>query len=86
MRHLPARAFDNSLFVAATNQTGSNRKGLRFPGVALALSPSGEILAKNLSSKPGLMIADLKANALTRVRNHPMRHFLPQRRSDLFGR
>ena len=38
------RAFDNGLFVVACNQTGDNRNGLLFPGNAVVLSPSGEVL------------------------------------------
>ena len=85
MRHLPARAFDNSLFILANNQSGSNRNGLHFPGLAVAIDPSGKVISKNVSGKEGLMIIDLKAGALDRVRNHKMRFFLPNRRSDLFS-
>jgi N-carbamoylputrescine amidase len=83
-RHLPARAFDNSLFVVACNQTGDNAAGLNFPGVALFLGPSGEILGKKVNDEEGMLVADLKADDLARVRNHRMRYFLPNRRSDLF--
>ncbi len=85
MRHLSARSFDNAVFVAATNQTGANRKGLRFPGLALVLDPSGDVIAENLNNRPGLLLADLNAGALSRVRSHRMRYFLPHRRTDLFG-
>jgi len=43
MRHLPARAFDNGLYVVACNQVGDNQNGLRFPGIILILDPSGRI-------------------------------------------
>ena len=85
MRHLPARAYDNSLFVIACNQTGDNGKGLNFPGIAMIIGPSGEILSKNLSGKEGIMVYDLKANELNRVRNHRMRFFLPNRRPELYS-
>jgi N-carbamoylputrescine amidase len=83
-RHLPARAFDNSVFIVACNQTGDNAAGLGFPGVALALGPSGEILEKRVNDEEGLLVTDLKADDLARVHNHRMRYFLPNRRSDLF--
>ena len=83
-RHLPARAFDNSLFIVACNQTGDNGFGLSFPGVALVLGPSGEILEKKVSDDEGMLVVDLKADDFDRVRNHRMRYFLPNRRSDLF--
>ncbi len=85
MRHLPARAFDNGLFVVACNQTGENKKGLIFPGIALVIDPSGNVIAKDLSGKENMIVVDLKAGDLAKVRNHKMRFFLPNRRSDLFN-
>jgi len=85
MRHLTARAYDNSLFVVACNQTGENKNGLIFPGIALVLDPSGNVIAKDVSGKEKLMVVDLKANFLAKVRNHKMRFFLPNRRSDMFN-
>jgi len=84
MRHLPARAFDNSLFIVACNQTGENEKGLRFPGIAVIIGPSGEVIQKDLSGKEGLLLANLKAEDLNRVRRHRMRYFIPNRRPDLY--
>jgi len=85
MRHLTARAYDNSLFVVACNQTGENKNGLIFPGIALVLDPSGNVIAKDVSGKEKLMVVDLKTNAFAKVRNHKMRFFLPNRRSDMFN-
>lgn len=84
MRHLPARAYDNSIFIVACNQWGSNGKGLHFPGNALILDPSGKIHKKRLSDKAGMLTATLKAADLESVRNHPMRHFFPNRRPELY--
>lgn len=84
MRHLTARAFDNGVFIVANNQVGSNRQGLDFPGLSLAISPSGEIIKKRLGNQEGLMVVDLKADLLRHVRHHRMRYFLPYRRTDLF--
>jgi N-carbamoylputrescine amidase len=84
MRHLPARAFDNGLYVAACNQTGSNQKGLMFPGLSVVLDPAGRVVKKNTDGKEHIMIADLKADELKRVRGHRMRYFLPNRRPELY--
>jgi predicted amidohydrolase len=84
MRHLPARAFDNSLYVVACNQTGDNQSGLHFPGVIVILDPSGRIIKKDISGKEKMLLADLKAGALSAVRNHRMRYFLPNRRPELY--
>ena len=84
MRHLTARAFDNGLFIVACNQSGNNGKGLDFPGIAVIIGPSGEVIEKELSGKEGLMVLDLKARDLDRVRGHRMRYFLPNRRPELY--
>jgi N-carbamoylputrescine amidase len=84
MRHLPARAFDNGVYVVACNQTGSNQSGLNFPGLSLILDPAGRIIKKNIGGKEDMIVADLKADELKRVRDHRMRYFLPNRRPDLY--
>lgn len=84
-RHLPARAFDNSLYVVACNQSGTNDNGLEFPGLALAIGPSGEIIGKKTDDE-GLLIVDLKAKDLDHVRNHKMRYFLPNRRPEIYAK
>ncbi|MGD8369486.1 MAG: nitrilase-related carbon-nitrogen hydrolase [Desulfobacterales bacterium] len=84
MRHLPARAFDNSVFIVAANQTGENCNGLTFPGNIVVLDPSGEVIGKDLSGQEGILFADLKQEALERVRGHEMRYFFPNRRPELY--
>lgn len=84
MRHLTARAFDNGIFVVACNQTGENCNGLTFPGVAMVVGPSGELIASRCSDEDGLLVADLRADELEAVRSHPMRYFLPNRRPDIY--
>ncbi len=84
MRHLPARAYDNSVFIAACNQIGQNGNGLAFPGNAVVLSPSGDIIGSHLTDREGILFADLKVEKLKRVREHEMRHFFPNRRPELY--
>ena len=86
MRHLPARAFDNGLFVIACNQTGDNGSGLVFPGNAVAFSPSGEIMATHLTGRSGILVVDLVVAQLDHVRSHRMRYFFPNRRPGLYRR
>jgi N-carbamoylputrescine amidase len=86
MRHLPARAYDNSLFVIAFNQTGPNGEELEFPGLALGFDPGGELLAADLGGEERMRVFDLKAETLRHVRSHAMRYFLPNRRPELYGR
>jgi N-carbamoylputrescine amidase len=84
MRHLSARAFDNGVFIVACNQIGKNQIGLEFPGLAVAIGPSGNIIKDKTTDREGLLVIDLKADDLSEVRNHRMRYFLPNRRPDLY--
>jgi N-carbamoylputrescine amidase len=84
MRHLPARAFDNGVFVVACNQAGDNGAGLTFPGLAVAIGPDGRVIAAETGGQEGLLVADLDAGRLTAVRSHPMRYFLPHRRPEMY--
>jgi N-carbamoylputrescine amidase len=86
MRHLTARAYDNSVFIVACNQAGSNGKGLVFAGNAVVIGPTGKVIAKNLNGRENIMFTDLKAADLHQVRNNPMHFFLPNRRPELYGR
>jgi N-carbamoylputrescine amidase len=84
LRHLTARAFDNGIFLVACNQSGDNQNGLDFPGIAMVVGPSGDVLQDNISGKEAMIVADLKADVLAAVRGHRMRYFLPNRRPELY--
>lgn len=84
MRHLPARAYDNSMFVIASNLCGQNGQGLTFPGVCVVLNPAGEVIQSYSGTREHMVTADLKAEDLKKVRTHKMRYFLPNRRSDVY--
>ena len=84
LRHLRARAFDNGLYIAALNQTGDNGKGLYFPGICLLIGPDGNVVYKSIDDSEGVHIVTIEKTVLSTVRSHPMRYFLPNRRTDLF--
>ena len=84
MRHLPARAFDNGVYVAAVNQVGDNGSGLYFPGAAALISPAGKLLHSYTGDQENLLLADLSVRELNSVREHPMKYFLPNRRPELY--
>ena len=84
LRHLPARAFDNSVYVVACNQTGDNGEGLSFPGIALGIDPAGKILSVAFPKQEDCLILDLKAEVLTSIRSHRMKYFLPERKPELY--
>ena len=84
LRHLTARAYDNSVFIVALNLAGENGHGLEFPGVAAILSPSGKLLADLTGNSDTLLTAVLRKKDLLAVREHRMRYFLPNRRPELY--
>lgn len=84
LRHLTARAYDNSIFVVACNQIGENCNGLTFSGNAMVIGPSGDVIAADTRPHPSMLTVDLKASDLADVRSHPMRHFFPNRRPELY--
>lgn len=84
MRHLTARAFDNGVFIAACNQCGENGKGLFFPGVALVISPSGELSSSLLTENDDILYFEISRKELDDFRSSRMKYFLPNRRADLF--
>jgi N-carbamoylputrescine amidase len=84
LRYLPARAYDNTVFVVACNQAGNNGGGLTFSGVALILGPKGQILAQATGTEDALVTADLKEDEIQSVREGRMGYFLPLRRPDLY--
>ena len=86
LRHLTARAFDNSVFIVACNQTGVNGKGLSFPGNAVVLDPAGNIIAQCLHGRETMLVVDLKAEVFEKIRNNRMHFFLPHRRPRLYSK
>jgi N-carbamoylputrescine amidase len=85
LRHLRARAFDNSVYVVACNQVGENREGLSFPGGAVVLDPGGRIVARHEGCGEEILTATLATKKLMDTRAHRMRYFLPHRRPELYG-
>ncbi len=84
LRHLPARAFDNGLFVVACNQVGENGAGLSFPGVAVVFGPDGRLLAKYTGKREKILFAELGSELLQDIRKHRMKYFLSERRPQLY--
>lgn len=84
LRYLPARAFDNGVFIVACNQVGENGAGLSFPGVILIINPSGRIIHRYSGSSEKMIVAGLKASDLTDTRTDTMKYFFRRRRPELY--
>jgi len=61
-KYLPARAYDNGVFVAACNHV-KDGKG----GGAVIIDPRGNVIAEDRSGKEAILTADLKGNMTKRV-------------------
>ena len=84
LRHMRSRAFDNALYIAATNQVGRTSEGYIFPGVAVIIDPSGQVIAQRAEESEGMIVATLKAGEIKRIKSHRLRYFLPGRRPELY--
>ncbi len=89
-RILPARAYDNSVFVACCNACGPNGAGTSFGGGGMILDPKGTILVEDESGGEAVLTADLESGILRRIREgdgyRTMRdvHYLSKRRPELY--
>ncbi|MGE4518063.1 MAG: nitrilase-related carbon-nitrogen hydrolase [Desulfobacteraceae bacterium] len=83
-RHLPARAYDNGLYVMALNQCGQNKKNLYFPGVSFLVNPSGKVEKVFLEENEMLACFELDKSKISEVKNHRMKNFFQYRRGDFY--
>lgn len=90
MRYMPARAYDNNLYVVVCNQVGDNGHGLIFGGGLLVLDPKGNILLEDFSQKETMRLLKLEAQYINRLRSNTERttmrdtFFLKSRRPALY--
>lgn len=83
-RMLPARAFDNSVFLVACNQAGENGRGTYFPGVIIMLDPSGKVIRHYAGHDEKMIVEELKKEDIERVRDNRMQAFMKYRRPELY--
>jgi len=84
LRMLPARAFDNGVFLVACNQTGQNGRGLTFPGVMIMLDPSGKEISHYAGHDEHMIVKELQRGDLDRARGNRMQAFMNYRRPELY--
>src|SRR5262249_55840134 len=84
LKYLPARAFDNSVYVIAVNQVGNNG-GIEFPGASMALDPCGDVIAEAKELAEDLMIVDVTVAGLEKKRRDALQFFTHFRRPELYG-
>ena len=84
LRYLPARAYDNGCYLVACNLVGAGRRGQDFSGVALVISPKGEVLASSDGLEEGAAMARLAGSEIERIHRTKMGHFLSWRRPEFY--
>ncbi len=85
---LPARAYDNTVFVAACNQAGDNGLGTVFGGGSCVMDINGDLLAEDYSGEC-LLMCDLDGKRQEELRTSGNRdmhslYFLDRRRPELY--
>ena len=87
LRYMPARAYDNAVYVAVCNQVGDNGAGWDFAGVSFICDARGRIVAESASSTDDeIVVADLKAEDLIEARSVPETFFRHFRRPEIYQR
>ena len=90
LKYLRARAYDNSVYVAACNLIGENGEGSDFIGGILVIDPKGNIIGEDFNGEESMLIIDLakeKIDILRQEERKTMRNsfYLKSRRPELYG-
>lgn len=87
LRYMPARAYDNTVFVGVCNQVGDNGAGRVFAGVSFICDPRGQVMAAASSgTEEEMVVADLQAEVLAAARRVPETFFRHFRRPEMYER
>lgn len=68
LRYIPARAYDNTVFVASCNLVGDDGAGRTFCGGALVVDPKGNLLAESFQEEEHLLVVDLQPQLINAIR------------------
>lgn len=86
LRFIPARAYDNTVYVAVCNQVGDNGTGKIFSGVSFICDPHGEVIAESSTTSEEMVVADLKGDDLAKARAFADGFFRHFRRPEIYAR
>lgn len=90
LKYLAARAYDNTVFVAACNLVGDSGCGRSFCGGALVIDPKGNVVAEAFNGREEMLVVDLDPTLINTIRNKQARtmrnsFYLDCRRPELYG-
>ena len=86
LRYMPARAYDNTVYVAVCNQVGNNGAGFDFPGVSFICDPRGVVIAAARGDGEEMVVADLQMAELQEARSVTDTFFRHFRRPEMYDR
>lgn len=90
MKYLPARAYDNNVFIAASNLINTRDKDTQFGGGLLVLDPKGNIIAEDFTSKETILYLNLDPELINTIRDKKSssmkyRYYMDYRKPELYG-
>ncbi len=83
-KYLPARAYDNQMFLFATNLSGQ-LEGLTFSGGMMAVDPRGNIIYENYEGGERVVVLEIDETAVAKARQRVKINYIERRRSELYG-
>ena len=87
MRFIPARAYDNSVFVAICNPVGDNGAGRVSTGVTFVCDPSGVVIDElDSGTEEGMIVTDLLTSSMAGSRKEATMFFRHFRRPEMYRR
>ena len=85
LRYVPARAYDNNVYVAICNHVGDNGAGICFSGVTFVCDPRGVVIAEVESgTEEEMIVAELGSSVLAESRSVPETFFRHFRRPEMY--
>ena len=87
MRYIPARAYDNNVFVAICNPVGDNGAGRVSTGVTFVCDPSGVVIDElDSGTEEGMIVTDLLTSSMAGSRKEATMFFRHFRRPEMYRR
>lgn len=88
LKYLAARAYDNTVFIAACNLIGTNGKGATFGGGLLVLDPKGNSIGEDFNGEESILFVELDPELINCIRNEEssmkFRYYMNYRRPELY--
>ncbi|MBZ4686438.1 MAG: hypothetical protein PWQ96_1698 [Clostridia bacterium] len=90
LKYLPARAYDNSLYLVTCNHYGDNGEGINYQGGCMVFDPLGNLIAETSDKDEEMLVVTLKSSKLDSIRKNKSdlmrnRFYLESRRPEIYG-